>query len=93
MVFDRLARLHDTLLDKGLAKQAYGIRQILAHYVPQEVPGVPNFWRKNYDYGSPEAFYHGEMKDKGSVKEHLDKYRGKGPNMPKKKKKKDSEEK
>lgn len=81
--FGKVQQLHKTLESKGHVAEAQKLQKV-AHYVPQEVPGVPSFWRRNYDYG--EGFYCGNMSEKPGVKEWREKHKGKGPNMPEKKK-------
>lgn len=73
------------LAQKGHGKEARAVLK-LGHYVPEESAGVPSFWRRNYDYG--EGFYHGDMSDKEPLGEWRKKHKGKGPNWPKKKRKK-----
>lgn len=80
----RLTQLHRRLLCKGFIAEAKRVRELCAHYVPEDKPGAPSFWRRNYDYG--EGLYHGDMSSKKSVEDFLDKHKGKGPNWPKNKK-------
>jgi hypothetical protein len=80
----QLEFLHGHLLKGGFINEAECIKEILAHYVP-EGGNAPEFFRRNYDYG--EGLYHGDMSDKGSVKDFLKEHHEKGPNWPKKKKK------
>lgn len=82
---DCLSSLYRALCKEGLTEEARLIERV-AHYVPEDISGVPTFFRRNYDYG--EGFYHGDMSEKPGIKEWREKSKGKSLNMPKKKKKK-----
>lgn len=84
-VVTRILQLAVFLSRKGYLEETRLLRKVLGHYVPEDKPGVPSFWRRNYDYG--EGFYFGDMSEKPSVKEWREKHKGKGPNFPKKKRK------
>lgn len=85
---EKVARLCDTLVQKGRAADANHLRELLAHYVPESKKHVPEFWRRNYDYGPEgDSFYYGNMAEKDNVKDWLKKHKRKGPEWPKKKKK------
>jgi hypothetical protein len=80
----QLLQFHEDLLKGGFHQEAEEIGHV-SHYVPKSIPGVPDFLRKNYDYG--EGLYQGDMSNKESVGDFLKKHHEKGPNWPKKKKK------
>ena len=79
----QLQQFSEHLLKRGFHKEAEEIRHI-SHYVPVSTPGVPEFFRRNYDYG--EGFYYGDMSEKESVGDFLKHHHEKGPNWKKKKK-------
>ena len=84
-VLSRLVELYEDLKRRNLTKEADLVREVLAHYVPEHVENIPEFFRRNYDYG--EGFYIGDMSEKTDVKDWVKKHRHKGPEWTKKKKK------
>ena len=85
-LFQKLLKFCSLLDEKGYNDEASILRRVLAHYAPESKKHLPEFFRKNYDYG--EGFYHGDMSDKKSVEDFRKKHKEKGPNWKKKDKKK-----
>lgn len=72
----RIVQLSRLLVNRGYSEEAKNLLIVLSHYVPVGKDDVPLFWRRNLDYG--EGFYHGDMSEKGPLKDWLKKRRKKG---------------
>ena len=75
MSFQRIVQFSKLLESRGYNEEAKCLLVVLSHYVPEGKDDVPSFWRSNHDYG--EGFYHGDMSEKGPLKEWLKKRRKK----------------
>ena len=81
-ILKKILQVCRSLEAEGHTTEAGTLKRVLASYLKNESDDVPLFFRRNYDYG--EGFYSGNMSEKDSVKDFLDKHHKKGPNWKKK---------